>query len=176
MRRLFELPPPMDSKGRYAKEVRSSWSRSCDWTLSLQKNTWVTSWVDLQQRRAIIANTESRGETAIIEAHAPLAELVGYSSAMRSLSPGPRELFHGTTQLRTRTARRGGRIRVLIVVRTALPNSGTLSMELPPALVSPTPFSMGRSRKAVRYQLHHILRTVSTRRQQCDWAGYPDGG
>jgi len=43
---------------------------------------------DLQQRRAIIANTESRGETAIIEAHAPLAELVGYSSAMRSLSQG----------------------------------------------------------------------------------------
>jgi len=43
---------------------------------------------DLQQRRGIIANTESRGEIAVIEAHAPLAELFGYSSAMRSLSQG----------------------------------------------------------------------------------------
>ncbi|MEZ6099568.1 MAG: translation factor GTPase family protein [Pirellulaceae bacterium] len=43
---------------------------------------------DLQQRRAIIAHTESRGNLAFIEAHAPLAELFGYSSAMRSLSQG----------------------------------------------------------------------------------------
>jgi elongation factor G len=43
---------------------------------------------DLQQRRAIIARTESRGNAAVIEAHAPLAELFGYSSAMRSLSQG----------------------------------------------------------------------------------------
>ena len=43
---------------------------------------------DIQQRRGIIAHTESRGTDAIIEAHAPLAELFGYSSAMRSLSQG----------------------------------------------------------------------------------------
>jgi elongation factor G len=43
---------------------------------------------DLQQRRAIIAKTENRGNMAIIEAHAPLKELFGYSSAMRSLSQG----------------------------------------------------------------------------------------
>ena len=43
---------------------------------------------DLQQRRGVIANTDSRGSNALIEAHAPLAELFGYSSAMRSLSQG----------------------------------------------------------------------------------------
>ena len=43
---------------------------------------------DLQQRRAIISKTEHRGNLAIIEAQAPLAELFGYSSAIRSLSQG----------------------------------------------------------------------------------------
>ena len=43
---------------------------------------------DLQQRRAIIHKTENRGKLVFIEAHAPLAELFGYSSAMRSLSQG----------------------------------------------------------------------------------------
>jgi elongation factor G len=43
---------------------------------------------DLQQRRAIIAKTDSRGSMMSIEAHAPLKELFGYSSAMRSLSQG----------------------------------------------------------------------------------------
>ena len=43
---------------------------------------------DLQQRRAIIAKTENRGKMSSIEAHAPLRELFGYSSAMRSLSQG----------------------------------------------------------------------------------------
>ena len=43
---------------------------------------------DLQQRRAIIAKTDHRGKMTVIEAHAPLKELFGYSSAMRSLSQG----------------------------------------------------------------------------------------
>ena len=43
---------------------------------------------DLQQRRAIIARTDQRGRMSVVEAHAPLAELFGYSSAMRSLSQG----------------------------------------------------------------------------------------
>ena len=43
---------------------------------------------DLQQRRAIIAKTDHRGKMTAIEAHAPLKELFGYSSAMRSLSQG----------------------------------------------------------------------------------------
>jgi elongation factor G len=43
---------------------------------------------DLQQRRAIIAKTESRGMMTVITAHAPLKELFGYSSAIRSLSQG----------------------------------------------------------------------------------------
>jgi elongation factor G len=43
---------------------------------------------DLQQRRAIIHHTESRGMNTVIHAEAPLANLFGYSSAMRSLSQG----------------------------------------------------------------------------------------
>ncbi|MFT5524883.1 MAG: elongation factor G [Pirellulaceae bacterium] len=43
---------------------------------------------DLNQRRAIIARTDQRGSLSVIEAHAPLRELFGYSSAMRSLSQG----------------------------------------------------------------------------------------
>ena len=43
---------------------------------------------DLQQRRAVIVKTEHRGRMTAIEAHAPLRELFGYSSAMRSLSQG----------------------------------------------------------------------------------------
>jgi len=43
---------------------------------------------DLQQRRAIIHQTENRGVLTILNAEAPLIELFGYSSAMRSLSQG----------------------------------------------------------------------------------------
>ena len=43
---------------------------------------------DLQQRRAMIARTHVRGKNTVIEAHAPLANLFGYSSAMRGLSQG----------------------------------------------------------------------------------------
>ena len=43
---------------------------------------------DLQQRRAMINRQESRGNRTVIHAQAPLAELFGYSSAMRSLSQG----------------------------------------------------------------------------------------
>jgi elongation factor G len=43
---------------------------------------------DLQQRRAIIHRTESRGNATVLQAEAPLANLFGYSSAMRSLSQG----------------------------------------------------------------------------------------
>ena len=43
---------------------------------------------DLQQRRAVITHTQPRGRNTIIEAEAPLANLFGYSSAIRSLSQG----------------------------------------------------------------------------------------
>jgi elongation factor G len=43
---------------------------------------------DLQQRRAVIIRTHVRGKNTVLEAHAPLANLFGYSSAMRSLSQG----------------------------------------------------------------------------------------
>ena len=43
---------------------------------------------DLQQRRAIITRTHTRGRNTVIDADAPLANLFGYSSAMRGLSQG----------------------------------------------------------------------------------------
>ncbi len=43
---------------------------------------------DLQQRRATIHNTSPRGKNVLVEADAPLANLFGYTSAMRSLSQG----------------------------------------------------------------------------------------
>ncbi len=43
---------------------------------------------DLQQRRGIIASTETRGAMTVITAHAPLKEMFGYSSAVRGLSQG----------------------------------------------------------------------------------------
>ncbi len=43
---------------------------------------------DLQQRRATIRRTDVRGSQAVIEAEAPLANLFGYSGAMRTLSQG----------------------------------------------------------------------------------------
>jgi elongation factor G len=43
---------------------------------------------DLQQRRAMITQQQNRGHLTVLHAEAPLAELFGYSSAMRSLSQG----------------------------------------------------------------------------------------
>ncbi len=43
---------------------------------------------DLSQRRAKIVKTDSHGGSTSIQAHAPLAELFGYSNSMRSLSQG----------------------------------------------------------------------------------------
>jgi elongation factor G len=43
---------------------------------------------DLQQRRATIHRTQTRGRNTLIEAEAPLASLFGYSSVMRNLSQG----------------------------------------------------------------------------------------
>jgi elongation factor G len=43
---------------------------------------------DLQQRRATIHRTHVRGRNTVIEAFAPLANLFGYSNAMRGLSQG----------------------------------------------------------------------------------------
>ena len=43
---------------------------------------------DLAQRRSRIVETDNRAGVTVIEAHAPLGELFGYSGAMRSLSQG----------------------------------------------------------------------------------------
>ena len=43
---------------------------------------------DLAARRAVITSTTSRGNITVIEAKAPLAELFGYATTLRSLSQG----------------------------------------------------------------------------------------
>ncbi len=43
---------------------------------------------DLQQRRALICSTQNRGSLTVVEARAPLRELLGYVNAIRSLSQG----------------------------------------------------------------------------------------
>jgi elongation factor G len=43
---------------------------------------------DLQQRRGLVTNTEVRGHLTVVEAEAPLANLFGYTSAVRGLSQG----------------------------------------------------------------------------------------
>ncbi len=43
---------------------------------------------DVQQRRGEVLRTHNRGRLSIIEARAPLAQLFGYSNAMRGLSQG----------------------------------------------------------------------------------------
>jgi elongation factor G len=43
---------------------------------------------DIQQRRGLITHTTNRGRNTVVEAQTPLANLFGYSSAMRGLSQG----------------------------------------------------------------------------------------
>ncbi len=43
---------------------------------------------DLQQRRAVITRTHTRGRNTVIDAEAPLASLFGFANAMRGLSQG----------------------------------------------------------------------------------------
>ena len=56
---------------------------------------------DLAQRRARVVHTENHAGSTVIEAHAPLAELFGYSNAMRSLSQGRAEQFNGAARIRS---------------------------------------------------------------------------
>ena len=43
---------------------------------------------DLNRRRAIIAETEQRGNTRVVTAEAPLSEMFGYSTTLRGMSQG----------------------------------------------------------------------------------------
>ncbi len=67
---------------------------------------------DLQQRRAIITHTQHRGKNMVIDAEAPLANLFGYSSAMRGPEPGPGDRLDGAGRLRPGAAGSGGGVRV----------------------------------------------------------------
>ena len=67
---------------------------------------------DLQQRRAIITRTHTRGRNTVIEAHAPLANLFGYSTRHARPKPRPRHLHDGAAQLRAGAGRGVGRVHV----------------------------------------------------------------
>ena len=43
---------------------------------------------DLNRRRGIIVETEQRGNARIVTAEAPLSEMFGYSTSLRSMSQG----------------------------------------------------------------------------------------
>jgi len=43
---------------------------------------------DLNRRRGVIVNSEERGNTTIVEAEVPLAEMFGYTTELRSMSTG----------------------------------------------------------------------------------------
>lgn len=43
---------------------------------------------ELQQRRSVIEDIEAEGETAIVNAEAPVAEMFGFSAAIRSATGG----------------------------------------------------------------------------------------
>ena len=56
---------------------------------------------DLQQRRAMIEKSENRGAAAMVVAHAPLKELFGYSSEIRSLFESNGLTLHEWEKART---------------------------------------------------------------------------
>ena len=43
---------------------------------------------DLNRRRSVIANSEVRGNTQVVTAESPLAEMFGYATAVRGMSTG----------------------------------------------------------------------------------------
>jgi elongation factor G len=43
---------------------------------------------DLNRRRARVLGMDTRGDIGVVQAHAPLAELFGYTGGIRSLSRG----------------------------------------------------------------------------------------
>jgi elongation factor G len=43
---------------------------------------------DLNRRRGLITNSDQRGNTRMIEAEVPLAEMFGYTTDLRSMSQG----------------------------------------------------------------------------------------
>ncbi len=58
---------------------------------------------DLQQRRAIIQSTESRGTATVLHAEAPLANLFGYSTRNAQPEPRPGKLLDGAEHVCPRT-------------------------------------------------------------------------
>ena len=74
---------------------------------------------DLQQRRAIIHSTESRGTVTVLHAEAPLAEPVRLLQRDAQPEPGPGELLDGTQHLRRGAGRRAEAVPVGRLIRTA---------------------------------------------------------
>ena len=71
-----------------ARRASCSWSRSCGSKSPCPTKTWATSSATCSSGGRSSPARTSRGRNTVIEAHAPLANLFGYSSAMRGLSQG----------------------------------------------------------------------------------------
>ncbi len=85
----------MPSTRACRRPARCCWSRSCGCKITTPEEYLGDFVGDLQQRRAIITAPAHRGRNVVIDAEAPLANLFGYSSAMRRLEPGPGDLLDG---------------------------------------------------------------------------------
>ena len=61
---------------------------------------------DLNSRRGQIQGTETRGNAQVVTAFVPLANMFGYISNLRGMSPGPRAVHHAVRPLRGGAASR----------------------------------------------------------------------
>ena len=59
----------------------------------------------LNRRRGQIQNQESSGSTVLVRAQAPLKEMFGYISHLRSMTKGPRLVHHAVPSLRSGAAK-----------------------------------------------------------------------
>ena len=64
------------------------WSRSCSVEIVTPEDYLGSITADLSSRRALIDHTSTRGKLMVIDARAPLEQMFGYSTAVRSLSQG----------------------------------------------------------------------------------------
>jgi hypothetical protein len=64
---------------------------------------------DLSSRRGKIQGMEQRGDAQVIKAMVPLSEMFGYSTTLRSMSPGARRVLDAVRALRGSAEVQGGR-------------------------------------------------------------------
>ena len=82
------MPPATPSRRPSARRASCCWSRSCGWRSPRRRNIWATSWATCSSGGRSSPAPTTAARNTVIDAQAPLANLFGYSSAMRGLSQG----------------------------------------------------------------------------------------